>query len=49
MPVGKINGVFTLVVSRTRTETFTSIQKPFTLAVARTGHLKVIEISLKRI
>ena len=40
------NGLFTLVVSGTRSGTGTSIQKPFTLDVsgARTGHLKAIEI-----
>ena len=44
------NGVFTLAVSRTGTETGTDImQKPFILAVsgARVGHLKAIEIPFK--
>ena len=47
---GNINGIFTLTVSETRTGTRTNImQTPLTLAVSRTktGHLKVIKISLK--
>ena len=44
------NGVITLAVSKTGTLTGTCtdvMQKPFTLAGTRTGHLKAIEISLK--